>query len=226
LTQEEFTPERARETFEYLLAVMLWPRSADQDRRDAFLCTCDVARRADLAAAVPSTLAPDDLAASIRDALYARAPADWRVEIESRIHRGMLVGIYFAGCWDRAVRGERVSVKQLYGLMTAPEWRKQHPAADISPKTLEAAIREFRQAGPLWAAVFICHQELDEPFPPRTSDGFIHLLAFAEYVRRVAESTPLQGRNKPLLPPTVDAWRAPASLQLSEESLSGVPKSK
>jgi hypothetical protein len=216
ITQAALAPEHARATFEYLLAVMLWPRPTDQDCRDAFLRTCDVARRADLAAAAPSTFAPNDLAASLRDALFARAPADWHAEIESRIHRGMLVGIYFAGCWNRAVSSERVSVKQLHGLMTAPKWRAQHPAADIGPKTLEAAIREFRQAGPLWAAAFICGKELDEPFPPRTSDGIIHLLAVAEDVRRVAASTSLQGRKEPLLPEAVDAWRPPTCLQLPE----------
>ena len=157
-------PENLRATVEALQAVMFWPR--DQDRREAFLRTCDAARRAELAEAVPGAFAPADLTTLIRDALHVRAPAEWRDEMEQRLYRGTLVGIFFAECWNNRVRGKSVSVKQVYNLMTTDQWRMQHPEADVSAKTLEAAIRDFRPAGPLWAATVIRFQVFKEVFHP------------------------------------------------------------
>ena len=214
ITRAGLAPENLRATVEALQAVMFWPR--DQDRREAFLRTCDAARRAELAEAVPGAFAPADLTTLICDALHVRAPAEWRDEMEQRLYRGTLVGIFFAECWNNRVRGKSVSVKQVYNLMTTDQWRMQHPEADISAKTLEAAIRDFRPAGPLWAATVIRFQVFKEVFPPNTPGGVVQFLATAEYVRQTAAATPLQGRNEPLLPAGTDVWRAPNWLQLPQ----------
>jgi len=221
ITRAAFAPENLRTTTEYLLGVMLWP--TDESRRADYLRTCDVVRRADLVAAVPGAFTAEDLAASFQEAAIAHAPDHWRGEMLSRMHRGTLVGLYFYGCWNRAVLGERVIVKQLHALMTTPEVRARHPSADISPKTLEAYIRDFRSVGPLWAASIIFRLELAEPFPPRTPDSLVNFFGVAEHARRLAAMTPLQERSEPLLPIGVDVWRPPPWLDLPELKLVQTP---
>lgn len=211
ITRRGLAPDYLRATFEYLLGVMLWP--ADEDRRDEYLHTCAAMRHADLAAAVPGAFTAAEMVSSLQEAALARAPADWREEMISRLHRGLLVGLYFARCWNRAVTGERVVIKELHALMTSTEFRAQHPSVDLGPKALEAAIRQFRPAGPLWGAVVILREERGEMFTP---EAVADLLGTAEHVRRLAAATPLQGRSGALLPADVDVWRPPAWLQIPE----------
>ena len=205
----EITAERLGDpmTLEYVTAVMLWPKDAEQ--RAEYMRT---ARARFLTRNVRCASADEfnQLSELALEAMPARKLAP---KIETASTRGLQAGEFLAtAVLDWAVTGY-TKLEGLKATMVQPSRRKAHRALNISRGTLANVRRDFRTVSPLWAATVHLNFDKDYGGFPCPPDGLLYFLSVADFIARAAIAIRLNHRSEPLLIER-DLWRVPPGLPL------------